>query len=70
MRKTAKNKRKKTKMVTVAEIATLTLTHSEAFAMLSGVGYALSAGGEPPEDVAPHLASAIEKFNVAFGFDL
>jgi hypothetical protein len=53
----------------VADAATITLTADEARAILSGVGAALRHG-DPPDAVAPHLATAIEKFDVAFGFQL
>lgn len=65
MQKTKRRKRK-----AVAELATVTFTREEAMALLSGIGVALRLGQEPPESVAPHLASAIDKLDVAFGFQL
>lgn len=65
-----KTKRRKRRVLpSVADAATLTLTLDEASALLSGVGVAIQYQ-DVPEDIAPHLARALEKFDVAFGFGL
>lgn len=65
-----KTKRRKRRAVpSVASAATLTLTLDEATALLSAVGVAIQYQ-DVPEDIAPHLASALEKFDVAFGFGI
>jgi hypothetical protein len=62
-------KRKRTRKPAVAPAGTITLTGDEAHALLCGVGKALQ-DADPPEDVAPHLSTAIEKLDIAFGFGL
>jgi len=62
-------RRKKTLFPSIADAATVTLTSDEAAAMLSAVGVAIQYE-EPPTRVAPHLARALEKFDVAFGFGI
>lgn len=52
-----------------AAAATVTLTLDEATALLSGVGVAIQYY-DVPESIAPHLARALEKFDVAFGLGL
>lgn len=66
----SKAKRRKRRAVpSVADAATLTLVLDEATALLSAVGVAIQYQ-DVPEDIAPHLARALEKFDVAFGFGL
>lgn len=60
-------RRKRTPVRRVADMATITLTSDEATALLSGVGVAIKYE-DVPEDIAPDLARAIDKFDVAFGF--
>jgi hypothetical protein len=67
MTKTKRRKRKA--FEAVADAATVTLTAGEATALISGIGVAIKYE-EVPEDIAPHLARALEKFDVAFGFGI
>ena len=65
-----KTKRRKRRAPTHrAAAATVTLTLDEASALLSGVGVAIQYESVP-EGIAPDLARALEKFDVAFGFGL
>ena len=51
--------------------ATVSLTRSEAAALLSAVSIALDAnGGDAPKSVAAALAAAVEALNEAFDFGL
>lgn len=66
----SKTKRRKRRVFpSVADAATVTLTVDEASALLSAVGVAIQHE-DVPENIAPHLARALEKFDVAFGFGL
>ena len=66
----SKTKRRKRRVLPpVAAAGTVTLVLDEATALISAVGVAIQHE-DVPEDIAPHLARALEKFDVAFGFGI